>query len=158
MADSAGQHSFNTQVFFAAFATANPIGADPAGAGFTALGEVISMNGVGMQSSVTELTHLTSDDRAKEKIPGLMDGGQLNLKVNYTEAGMGVLTGTLMPLATAESTVWERLAWVVQFPSGGQWFFKGFLANLPFDVPEDNRITVDMTVEISGRPEFTAQV
>lgn len=158
MADSAGTHSFNTRLFFAPFATANPIGADPVGAGFTAIAEVISLNGVPMNSSVTELTHLQSDDRAKEKIPGLMDGGQCAFKANFTDAGMDVLAGIVngnLPAATVATPDWGRHAFLVQFPSGAQWFFRGFFQGLPFDVPEDNRVTVDVTVEITGRPQFT---
>jgi hypothetical protein len=158
MADSAGTHSFGTRLFFAPFATAFPLGADPTGAGFTEVAEVISINGVPMNSSVTELTHLQSDDRAKEKIPGILDGGQCNFKLNFTDAGMDALAGVvngIVPAADVATPDWGRLVWVVQFPSGAQWAFKGFVQGNPFDVPEDNRVTTDVTVEISGRPSFT---
>lgn len=161
MADAAGMHSYNSTLFWDDDQGTNPAGVDPSGAGYTQLAEVISMTGVSAARTVVEVTHLSSDDYAKEKIPGFEDGGQVTFRFNYSVAVFSALSA-LMPSAdriagTGAAGVggWGRLRWVLQLPDGGQWWFRGFLQGHPFTVPEDDRITCEATIEISGAPVFT---
>lgn len=164
MAASVAMHSYSTKLYAAAFGVADPAGADVSGnIAWSLVGEIISLNGVPMQHSVTRVTHLNSDARAHEKVPGILDGGQVNFKGNYTDATLVQLLGLLpgggtaavndVPLPATPS--WGRWQWLLVFPTGAMWYATGFVQGMPVDVPEDDRITFDVTVEISGRPAFT---
>jgi hypothetical protein len=160
VAESKGMHSYNTELFAAQYGTANPAGADPEAAGFTKIAEVLSVNGLPMNSAVTRLTHLGSDGKAHEKVPGFLDAGQITMRLNYHAAAVpGQLAlpalMALTPGAAETAPDWGRKQWVVQFPDGGQWYATGFVQGTPFEVPEDDRPTVEVTIEVSGRPAFT---
>ncbi len=155
MADSLGMHSYGTKLFRSSFAAANPAGVDPVGVGYVLVAEVISINGVPMNPSVTKLTNLTSPGKAHEKVPGITDAGQITLRLNNYPLLYSTLTA-IMPDDADAAPGWGRYQWVVQFPNGGQWYATAFLQGSPFEVPEDDRITVEVTLEISGRPVFTA--
>lgn len=160
MAAANGQHSYGALLFAGPYGTANPDGADPTGAGFDVIAEVISASGLAMNSTVTKVTHLASDGKAHEKVPGFLDAGQITFKLNQYSgsiAGKLAMTGLLALLPQASDTApdWGRYQWVVQFPDGGQWYATGFLQGVPFEVPEDDRVTVEATIEVSGRPVFT---
>lgn len=161
MADpSGGMHSYGTRIYVADYDNGTAAGSDlgESGAGgFARLAEVISINGVPMNSSVTRLTHLESPGKAHEKIPGYLDAGQVTFRFNYTESLLAALVALLPAepaIAGSEAPAHGRKDFTVQFADGGQWYFQGFIQGLPFEVPEDDRLTVECTIEISGRPLF----
>ncbi len=45
--------------------------------------EVVSISGLSLSRDTTEVTHLASDDNAKEFIGNMVDGGELSFEVNY---------------------------------------------------------------------------
>lgn len=157
MAGANAMNSYKTRIYRAAFGVAAPVAELPSiGDGeWTRVAEVISINGVPMNSSVTRITHLESDSKAHEKIPGFMDGGQVTFRLNYYKANAGLVFVNL-PDSAGASPSWDRLQWLVQFPDGGQWYCTAFIQGMPFEVPEDDRITLEVTLEISGYPSFNS--
>ena len=155
MADSAGMNSFKTRLFVAAFGANAPLAVLGANGNETwsRVAEVISINGLPMNSSVTRLTHLESDNKAHEKIPGFMDAGQVNCRLNYFKANV-ISNFVLTPDEDGATPSWNRLQWLIQFPDGGQWYCTAFIQGTPFDAPEDDRITTELTLEVSGYPTF----
>ena len=159
MGTANGMHSNNTGLFVAPFVTPDPT----SGATFLAqpwqeVTDVISLNGVPLERTVTQLTHLRSPNKAQEKVPGYLDGGQLTLKLNYFKQLMSFLQ-TRVPggeNAPDTSPTWGRLRWAVLFPDNGVWVFTGFIKSDPIEVPEDDRATIELTVEISGKPTWFA--
>lgn len=153
MATANGMHSFDSILFSAAFGAADPAGlADFVN--WLEITDVISINGVQMERSVTQLTHLRSPDKAQEKVPGFLDAGQNTFRLNYFK-GLVSLLETLSPrgaLAPDTSPSWGRRKWAVVFPDRGVWLFYAFIKSKPFEIPEDNRSTVEVTLEISGKP------
>lgn len=162
MADANAMHGYDSTLWWGLDSAANPAGLDPADEGYTQLAEIISMNGVAGSNTVVEVTHLSSDDFAKEKIPGFKDGGQVSFRFNYSKAVFDALNAIVPQpdrvagAGAAGTGGWGRMRFVMQLPDGGQWWFRGFLQGHPFTVPEDDRVTVEATVEISGFPVFTA--
>ena len=122
---------------------------------WVALPEMIDGDGVDVKPSVTKLGHLRSPGKAEEKVPGRADSNQWTAQFNYQRGLMSSLT-TLMPgSAQNPDTVanfWARKAFFLEFPDVGGWFFKGFLAGSPVRVPEDDRATINITIEITGKP------
>ena len=159
MADALGMHGYGATLWYGADDAANPagVGLVDGNGTYTRLDEVFALSGVAASNTVVEVTHLASDGFAKEKIPGFQDGGQVTFSFNYTQALLLQLN-LLRPQPDRAYPDWGRLRWVMQFPDGGQWWFRGFIQGSPSTVPEDNRITVETTIEISGIPVFTTAV
>lgn len=167
MPPATGMHSHGTRMYVADWDGVTVL-ADyvtgtvfPAGGNgnFTELDEVFSINGVPMNPSVTRITHLNSDGKAHEKVPGIIDGGQVSFSFNHTAALVAILAALVPNPATNDvAPRWGRHVWVVQFPDGGQWWFIAFVQGSPNTVPDDDRNTVEATLEISGRPIFSEAV
>jgi hypothetical protein len=157
MADSAGAHSYGAALYYGSYIATNPTTAPPGGFGaFTEIGEVISMNGAPMTRPATKLTHLKSDNRAHEKIPGLLDGGQLTVQLNLTKARMAQLHATLFNETVNSGNDHNRFKFVVHVEGMGALCVKGFLGQFPVTIPEDDRVTIDLTIEISGKPAWVS--
>lgn len=149
---SQGIHSFGSGIFVAALGTAAPvISPRTLGAPWSEIGEVKKINGVPIQQAVTDLTHLQSPSKAKEKMAGFSDAGQATFGVNLTATGIAALVASFPAGAAGGQTV-SNLKWCVQFGTLGLWYFEGFIQQIPLDIPEDGAITIDVTVEISGLP------
>lgn len=146
-------HSFDTILCVAPYDTGNPAGAAVPFGAWGQLAEVYSLSGPQNQSTVTNVTHLTSAGKAKEKVPGFLDGGQVTVRVNFSEQNLADFYDRL-PGATDGPPSWGRYDWCIQYPDGSQWYFQGFVQGLPVEVPEDDRITHEVTIEVSGRPIF----
>lgn len=143
MAASTGTHSYSTTF------NVDPTG----GSTFAAWAEVTEINGPGIKVGSTELTNLNSPNAAKEKTPGLIDAGQLTLKCNFTKVQYALMLTNLRT---------KGMALKITFPLVGAEITAstltgtGFIAELGIAIPEDDRITNDVTIEWSGLPVFTA--
>jgi hypothetical protein len=165
--NSGGMHSFDSALYYTQYGEPRPSPTSYLNliTTWTEVAEVVTINGVAMDRSVTELTHLRSPNKAKEKVPGFLDGGQVTLKLNYKKGSpTAPFTGmahvqALSPggaIAGEAAPGWGRLTWAVAFPDHGMWVFTGFIKSTPVEIPEDNRVTVEATIEISGKPSFYA--
>lgn len=113
------------------------------------LTEVISVSSPQLTIGATEFTHLGSDDNAREFKAGLIDSGEITFTLNYHET----LTNTLETLAVAGSTKY----WKVLFSDSSHWICAGFITSLGTPSgSEDERVTLDVTVKLTGRAAFTA--
>lgn len=162
MAGAKGMHSFDAIIYTNTWIDPPPpdAGALPANmadfANWVEISDVVSINGVPMEHSVTMLTHLRSPNKAAEKVPGFLDAGQNTFRLNYYRALVGLLMdfspgGALAP-DTAPS--WGRRRFAVVFPDRGAWVFGAFIKSKPQEIPEDNRNTVEVTLEITGKPAW----
>ncbi len=118
----------------------------------TSLGEIISISGPNMSVSAIKGTHLASTDAAEEYIPGFADGGTVTTRMNMVKANVSTLYGFyrtakgLMVMfndSTSGSTV------------GSRWTMNAFWTELGNEVPENDRVTLDITWKITGKPAFT---
>lgn len=156
MADSTGSHSYNTALWVGSYVATNPSAVPPGGFGaFTEIAEVISLNGVPMTRPATKLTHLKSDNRAHEKIPGILDGGQLTVQLNYARARHTQVLALISDTVNSGNDH-NRYKFVIYLPDSAALVVKGFVASMPTTAPEDDRITMDVTIEISGKPQFVS--
>lgn len=156
MPDADGMHSFDSALYWNEFGTIDPANLSTILTQWDEISNVISINGVPMEHTVTELTHLRSTDKAKEKVPGFLDAGQNTLRLNYSKATMTTLR-SLAPRGTNApdtSPSWGRLRWCIVLPDHGVWVFTAFMKSTPMEVPEDNRVTIEVTLEISGAPKW----
>lgn len=154
MAESEGMHSYKSKVLWAPYGTAAPAAGQTTG--FTSLGEVINLATPPIAPSVTRVTHLNSDDKAQEKVPGFTDAGQITGAFNFFSAQMATLLARVAGAAAA-APGWGRFRMLIQFPDLSMFVATVFSAGLPATVPEDDRITIDATFEVSGLPTFVAK-
>lgn len=116
--------------------------------GFTALANVYNISGPGMTRETIEITTYDSQGY-REKIGGLRDGGTLTFTMNFTNAGYDIIKGDYdnddpvvyqIVLPDTDTTTFE---------------FDGLVTELPLTIPEGDRITVEVSIEISGKVDVT---
>lgn len=118
---------------------------------FTAIAELRGDIGFdGMESDEIEVTTHNNavNGRAKEKIPGLIDPGNLNIEVNY--------------VANDATHVAVRNAWINQTkknfqilsPYGDLITCQGYIMSLPITFPVDDSINAKVKIMLTGLPTF----
>lgn len=124
--------------------------ADGAGS-YTDIAEILSISGPNIEFTDVETTHLSSANAFKEYVAGFGDGGEVKITINFAKAQINTLYGlvrvteywkVLFPLIGSEAT-------------NSQWAFQGHIKSLGNEIPDDDRITCDMVVKVTGKPTFT---
>lgn len=116
--------------------------------GWTKLAEVYNIAGPGMTRETVEVTSYDSPDGYREKIAGLRDAGTLTFTMNFRKDNYTVVKSDF------DSD--ERVQYRVVLPDEDEttMTFWGLVTELPLTVPEGDRITCDVTIEISGPVEI----
>jgi predicted secreted protein len=120
----------------------------------TDLGELIELSGPSLARDAVEASHALSTNRFREFISGLRDGGEVSATI------------ALVP-ATAQSSPHQELmddfnnnsavAYRVIFPDANTYFtFSGLITALEHATPIDDRMTLAVTIKITGEPTLAA--
>lgn len=122
-------------------------GASPAV--WTKVAEVTHLGGIQMSASSVDVTHMESPDDAKEFIAGLIDGGEVPIEGNFlpSNATQDDSTGLISIFKSRETRDWR-----MTLPGGEIFSFSGFLQNVGFDVPMEDKMPFTASVKISGLP------
>ena len=140
---STGTHSYGTK--FSIDSTG--------GTSYVDLAEVLEVTGPDMNVAKTKFTNLGSPNAAEEYKPGLIDPGMLTMKLNWTKAAYS----TWMPLLRTAG-----MSWKITFPLVGAEVTastltgKGFITKFGLTVPDNDRITQDVELAVTGFPVFTS--
>ena len=111
---------------------------------FVAIAEVNQITGPSMTREQIDVTSLDSTGGYREYIAGFRDGGTVELNMNFTRTGYETLKDDFeadanvnyqICLADTDTTVLS---------------FAGLVTDLPMSIPTDDKITVDVTVKITG--------
>lgn len=115
---------------------------------FLELCDIIDMDGPSIEVTAVETTHLQSPDCFKEFAPGFGDGGEVNFRVNTNTENLTILYGMLR----------NMYDWRITHPNGDDtWEFEGFITSLNGgDIPEDDRVTSDVTIKVHQKPVFAS--
>lgn len=115
------------------------------GTSLVKLAEVYNISGPGMTRETIETTTYDSTDGYREKIGGLRDGGSVTFTMNFSQATY------LLIKADFEDD--DPVAYQIIFPDADTTTvdFAGLVTELPTSIPEGDRITVDVTIEIDGK-------
>jgi len=142
MANSTGVHSYST-----AFAV------DPAGGTtFVAQAEVKELSFPGIKISSSDRTNLSSPSAFREFVPGLGDAGEITLKLNWTKAQYNLFVSNVRK---------SLMGWKITFPLVGSEITastltgNGHWTDIGGPFPEDDIITNEVTLKVSGLPVFT---
>lgn len=114
------------------------------------IANLTSIGEIGVESEEIDATDHDSPDNYKEFIPGTKDAGEVSLAGNIKDE-----SNVEKMLALAESQSMED--WIVTYPSGATWTFKGFLKSFKDgEKTPDGLATFSATIRISGKPVYKA--
>lgn len=117
-------------------------GASPQG--FGELAEVVTITPPGFTMDEVDVTHLQSPDQFREVIGTIKDATEVSMTANATAANVAAL------YAAADGLVRDfRIDSNQQI--GLRWNFRGFIQNVtPGELSNDDRLTIEITVRVSG--------
>ena len=116
------------------------------------IANLTSIGEIGVESEEIDATDLDSPNNYKEFIAGSKDAGEVSLAGNIKDE-----SNVEKMLALAESQTIEE--WVVAYPSGAKWTFKGFVKSFKDgEKTPDGLATFSATIRVSGKPTYTKSV
>lgn len=112
------------------------------GGNFVPVAEVFDINGPGISRDVVETTNYDSPDRWREKIGGLRDGGDVTFTLNFRNSTYTVFR--------ADFDGDDPVEYRIVLPNGFTLTFLGLVTAMPLAIPVGDRVTMDVTIEVSG--------
>jgi len=117
---------------------------DSDSATWDSIAEVNSITGPGMSRDVIDTTALDTEGGYRTFIAGFRNPGTLSLSMNFTNAGYTDLKTDF------EDDTAQNYQIVLVDDDETTLEFEGLVTELPLDIPTDNKITCDVTIQISG--------
>lgn len=115
-----------------------------------AIGEINGINGPGKSRSTIEVTRLEDTDGYQQFIGGLRNPGTVTLNMNYTELGYKTMNDDF------ESD--DVVAYSIELPDGSKFTFNGLVTELPLTINQGDKMTMDVTIQISGKVTIVPSV
>lgn len=117
---------------------------------WVAIAEVVSVTPPSLSRDAVDATHSTSPEKWREFIPGLRDGGEVTLEVNFIPSGIG--TSQIIDTFNSDDKVQAR----INFPDSPvtTWQFEAFITAFEPDAPFDDKMSATVTFKLSGKPAF----
>lgn len=113
------------------------------------IANLTSIGEIGIESEEIDTTDLDSVGGYKEFIAGSKDAGEVSIAGNIKDE-----SNVEKMLALAESQSLED--WIVEYPSGAKWEFKGFVKSFKDgEKTTDGLATFTASIRISGKPSYT---
>lgn len=123
---------------------------------FTDVAEVIDLSPPSMTKDQVEATHTDSPGGFREFIPGLKDGGEFSLTMNFlpNNATQGNASGGVLNDFLNETTTRN---WRIQFPGSPSmyWTFKASVIGFEPATPIDDRMTAVVSFKVAGAPTIS---
>ena len=116
------------------------------------IGKLTSIGEIGVESDEQDTTTLDTEGGYKEFIATTKDAGEVAIAGNIVKADEKGPIAKL--LALAENQTMQE--WIVTYPSGAKWQFKGFIKSFKDgEKTVDGLATFSATIRVSGKPTFT---
>ena len=120
---------------------------------FTTIAEITNIGGPTLTAGTVDATNMDSPDRYAEFIAGLKDGGEVSFTLNFipTEATHIVTTGFLADFVANPQPLRN---YTLLFPDSPatSWTFAAIITAAGAAIPTDDKITMDVTLKVSGAP------
>ena len=116
---------------------------------FSAIAEINSITGPGMTRDFIDVTNLDSTGGYREFIGGFRDGGNVTLNMNFTIDGYNQMKDDY---ENDDSHNYQ-----IVLPDTGETTleFAAFVTDLPLSVTADDKITIDVTLKVTGQVSLT---
>lgn len=115
------------------------------------VGEINSITGPGKSRDSIDVTRLEDTDGYRQFIGGLRNPGTLTLNMNFTRANYLLLNEDF------ESEDRQDYEIVLPDEENTTFSFKGLVTELPLSIPIGDKITVDVTIQISGKVDIDGE-
>ena len=129
---------------------------DPVGGGvYAPVAEVKSIGGPSLSRDAVEATHTESPDDHAEFVPGIANGGEISLVLNFRpeHTSQGATAGLLKDFQDGTVRSW-RVEWP-QFPLTPTLTFSGFLTGWEPTSAAKDLLTVACKLKITGKTTAT---
>jgi predicted secreted protein len=113
--------------------------------GSAALAEITNITGPSMTRDFIDVTSLDSEDGYREFITGFRDAGTISLNMNFTEDSYAVIK------LDFESPVAQTYSVILGNLENTTFTFQGLVTECPLTIPVDDKISVDVTIKITGK-------
>lgn len=110
--------------------------------------EVSAIGGPSMSRETIDVTSFDSEDGYKEFIGGLRDAGSMSLTMNFTRANYELMKDDF------ESDVKQNYKIVVPDTAETTLEFEGLVIELPLNFDVTDKISMDVTIQISGKVDL----
>lgn len=130
-------------------------GADSSPEVWTTMGEVTNITPPALSRDSIDASHEQSPNGWREFIPGLKDGGEVSIELNYVVGSTSTLALVAELNASGQSAVKPRR---ILFTDGSFWEFDAFLTGFEPEAPLDDKMVASVTFKVSGQPLLTQAV
>jgi predicted secreted protein len=120
------------------------------GAAWAKLAEVNSITGPSMTRDFIDVTSLDSVGGFREFITGFRDAGTVSLTMNFTRATYALMKSDF------EANVAKSYQIILPDAAETSLEFLGLVTELPLTIPTDDKVTVDVTIKISGTVDLAS--
>lgn len=108
------------------------------------LAEVNSISGPTMTRDFIDVTSLDSTGGYREFITGFRDAGTVTLNMNFTRTSYDLMK------ADFENDTAQNYEIVLSDTVNTSFEFEGLVTEIPLEVPTDDKITVSVTIKLTG--------
>lgn len=115
--------------------------------GATEIAEVTNISAPSVSRDSIEYTSHSSAGGFREFMPGLKDGGEVSLDINWDPSN-----ATHQSLYTQLNTGTANTAFSIVFPNAWEFNFNGHVTGFDATAPIDDRLTASVTIKVSGQP------
>lgn len=116
---------------------------------FTAIANVTNITPPGIERTALDVTAHDSPDGYQEFVGGLKNGGEVTIEVNYDPSEHDTLIDDFDdPDPRNYKIVWPTAV-------GGSWTFAAVMTGFAPEAPHDDKLTAEITFQVSGKPTLT---
>jgi predicted secreted protein len=112
--------------------------------------EINSITGPSMSRDTIDVTSLDSTGGYREFITGFRNAGTVVLAMNFTRDTYELMKGDF------ESNTAQNYQIVLPDVENTGLDFEGLVTELPLTIPADDKITADVTIQVTGKVEITS--
>lgn len=117
---------------------------DGAGA-WAAIAEIMSINGPGMTRDTIDTTALSTVGGYRTFIAGFRNPGTITLAMNFTRDGFETMKTDF------ENDTAQNYEIVLPDDDNTSLEFEGLVTEMPLTIPPDDKVTMDVTIQITGQ-------
>ncbi len=119
-------------------------------AAWVEIAEINSITGPGMSRDTIDVTSLDSTGGYREFITGFRNAGTVVLAMNFTRETYELMKDDF------ESNEAQNYQIVLPDEENTGLDFEGLVTELPLTIPADDKVTADVTIQITGKVEISS--